>query len=394
MWDTSLKLEVNEKRFSLKYATIYTLIIIAVLFAPFAIYDKYRYSLEEVKTEIALKKKAIEIISEMEKFDPSIDKHFTYPRYKTYQSGLYDESANPIFTVIEDKISISNLKKGYSKQDDYRLYVMRLINGKYFGASYLVVATEFNIYAVLENILIIFLLILLIVFIFSFTILRNFAKPFKQINESLDEFIKDAMHEINTPLSIININIDVFSEKYGKNKYLSRIKSASKILATIYNDMNYLIKEQTINRSDKQSINFSDFLNKSVCYFQEIAELKNIELVSKIQDQVMIEFIPTKLQKIIDNNLSNAIKYSYENSSVIITLEKKADRVILGFKDFGIGIKEPQMIFSRYYRENNAKGGFGIGLNIVGKIINEENIEVKIESKLKKGTNFEYIFKK
>jgi signal transduction histidine kinase len=108
----------------------------------------------------------------------------------------------------------------------------------------------------------------------------------------------------------------------------------------------------------------------------------------------MLEFIPTKLQKIVDNNLSNAIKYSYENSKVIVTLKKDGDTAILGFRDFGIGIRDPDMIFSRYYREDNAKGGFGIGLNIVGKIINEENIKVKIESELTKGAYFEYIFKK
>ncbi len=388
-----MKLEINEKRFSLKYASIYTAIIIAILFAPFAIYDKYRYSLEEVKTEIALKKKAIQIINEMEKFNPNVDDYFTFPRYKSYQAGLYDNNANPIFSTMKSKVTTHTLKQGYSKLDGNRLYVMKFNNNRYFNATYLVVETEFNIYAVLENILIVFLLILIIIFLFSVTILKNFAKPFKQINKTLDDFIKDAMHEINTPLSIININIDMFSEKFGKNRYLSRIKSASKILSTIYNDMNYLIKEQTINRSDRQNINFSDFLKKSIDYFRDIAELKNIELISEIDDNIIIDFIPTKLQKIVDNNLSNAIKYSKENSKVILTLEKRENIIILGFRDFGIGIKEPQMIFSRYYREDNSKGGFGIGLNIVGKIVNEEGIDVEIESKLHQGSYFKYIFK-
>lgn len=55
------------------------------------------------------------------------------------------------------------------------------------------------------------------------------------------------MHEINTPLSIINLNSDLFANKYGENKYLWRIKSASKTLATIYNDMDYLVKEGRVN---------------------------------------------------------------------------------------------------------------------------------------------------
>ena len=385
-------LSLNERRFSIKYAVMYTVAIFVILAVPFAVYDKYRYTLQEVKTEIALKKKSIEIINEMEKYNPLIDGHFTFPRYKAFQSGLYDKSGNPIFSLIENKITTLNLKLGYNEIDGDRLYVVKFDDKRYFGASYLVIETEFDIYAVLQNILLIFILILIITFLFSFMILRSFAKPYKQINSTLDEFIKDAMHEINTPLSIININIDLFSEKFGKNKYLSRIKSASKILSSIYNDMNYLIKEQIINRSKSKVINFSDTLKKSADYFDDIAELRDIKLITKIDENIMIDFIPTKLQKIIDNNLSNAIKYSYEDSKVILSLIKKEDKIILEFQDFGIGIKEPEMIFSRYYREDNAKGGFGIGLNIVKKIIDEEDIEVKIESQLKKGSKFQYIF--
>ena len=200
------------------------------------------------------------------------------------------------------------------------------------------------------------------------------------------------MHEINTPLSIININIDMFTEKFGKNRYLSRIKSAAKILSSLYDDMNYLIKEQTINKTEKKRINFSKFLQKSVDYFKDIAELKDISLHLEVEENVYIDFVPTKLQKIVDNNLSNAIKYSYEGGEVIVSLKRIEDKIVLGFKDYGIGIKDTQKIFSRYYREDHTKGGFGIGLNIVGKIVNEEKIEVKIVSEPDKGSYFEYTF--
>ncbi len=388
-----MKLEVNEKRFSIKYAVIYTLLFFSILFVPFAIYAKYLYSIKEVKTEISLKEKALQIIDTMEQFDPKTNHYFEFPRYKLYQAGLYDKNGNPVFTLIDHNISVLDLKPGYHAKEPLRIYVSKLPENRYFHANYLVVATAFDIYAIWVNLLIIFFLLLIITFLFSFTILRNFAKPFKQINETLDEFIKDAMHEINTPLSIININIDIFTEKFGKNKYLSRIKSASKILSSIYNDMNYLIKEQTISKARRELIDFSAFLKRSTDYFQDIAELKNIKLVTDIEENIKIYFIPAKLQKIVDNNLSNAIKYSHENSQVIITLKKEANITILGFRDFGIGIKDTELIFSRYYREDNTKGGFGLGLNIVGKIIQEENIDVTIESTPKGGSYFEYRFK-
>ncbi len=387
-----MKLDINEYKFSLRYSIIYTLIVMVILLVPFAIYDNYTYNLEEVKTEMALKKKSIQIINEMEKFDGRYQSTFTFPRFKTYQAGLYDKNGNPIFTLIKEPISTLQLKQGYHKLGSYRFYVTEFPDENYFGARYLVVGTKFNIYTILFNILIIFLSILAVTFLFSFLILKNFSKPFKEINKALDDFIKDSMHEINTPLSIININIDMFTEKFGKNRHLSRIKSAAKILSSLYDDMNYLIKEQTINKTEKKRINFSKFLKKSADYFKDIAELKDIKLHLDIEDDIYIDFVPTKLQKIVDNNLSNAIKYSYEGKDVILSLKREGDKVILGFKDFGIGIKDTQKIFSRYYREDSTKGGFGIGLNIVGKIVNEENIEVKIVSEPEKGSYFEYTF--
>ncbi len=387
-----MKLDINESRFSLKYSIIYTLIVMAILLVPFAIYDNYTYNLEEVKTEIALKKKAIQIINEIERFDSRFQSTFIFPRFKSYQAGLYDKNGNIIFSLIKKPISALNLKQGYHRSGNYRYYVTEFPDESYFGAKYLVTGTEFNIYTILFNILIIFLSILSVTFLFSFLILKNFSRPFKEINRALDDFIKDSMHEINTPLSIININIDMFTEKFGKNRYLSRIKSAAKILSSLYDDMNYLIKEQTINKTEKKRINFSKFLQKSVDYFKDIAELKDISLHLEVEENVYIDFVPTKLQKIVDNNLSNAIKYSYEGGEVIVSLKRIEDKIVLGFKDYGIGIKDTQKIFSRYYREDHTKGGFGIGLNIVGKIVNEEKIEVKIVSEPDKGSYFEYTF--
>lgn len=350
------------------------------------------YSLEEAKTEIALKKTGIEIINEMEKYDATHNTYFEFPRFKKFTSGLYDDNYNPIFTLINsEEHGITYMNEGYHTLQNERVYVFEFKNSRYFGAKYLVVLTQFDNFSLFKNMIIVLLCIIFITFVLSWFILKNFAKPFRQMNDSLDNFIKDSMHEINTPLSIININIDMYHEKFGTNKYFLRIKSASKILSTIYNDMNYLIKEQTINNAKKTSIDFTQFLKKSVDYFHDIAELKGMKIESNIQEDVFIDFVPAKLQKIVDNTLSNAIKYGKEEK-VIVVLKKIEGKIVLSIEDFGIGIKEPEKIFSRYYREDDTKGGFGIGLNIVNKIINDENIKVYVTSKLNVGTKFEYIF--
>jgi len=74
-------------------------------------------------------------------------------------------------------------------------------------------------------------------------------------------------------------------------------------------------------------------------------------------------------------------------------LTKKEQRVIFSIKDEGVGMKEPEKVFERYYREDSFKGGFGIGLNIVKNIADQESIVIEVDSKLGKGSTFTYIFK-
>lgn len=95
----------------------------------------------------------------------------------------------------------------------------------------------------------------------------------------------------------------------------------------------------------------------------------------------------------IDNTLSNAIKYSDESSKIIISLNNNdKSKAIFSVKDFGKGIKDTEKIFDRYHREESIKGGFGIGLNIVKKICSKNSIEINVSTKINEGSTFTYYF--
>ncbi|MDQ7067835.1 MAG: hypothetical protein Q9M40_07585 [Sulfurimonas sp.] len=133
---------------------------------------------------------------------------------------------------------------------------------KYFLSNYLITESDISFSQLyLEASFIAFFIILLILLL-SFYILSNFSRPFKRVNERLDDFIQESMHEINTPLSIINVNVDLYDEIYGKNKYFNRIKSATKLLSTIYNDMDYLIKQNRVHYED-EIINLNGYLKEN-----------------------------------------------------------------------------------------------------------------------------------
>lgn len=345
-------------------------------------------NIHAIKNELFLKEKSLLIIKAMQDYNQNSE-YFEYPRFKTFESGLYDETFKPVFSLIDYQIRY--FKNGYHLDGDHAYLIIKLPKQRYFDARYLVVKNTISYAAVYEKVLIILFSIVVLVFILSIFFLRSFAKPFQQMNEQLDNFIKDSMHEINTPLSIINVNVDLYNRKHEENKYMQRMKAAAKVLSNIYNDMDYLIKHERLDY-EKSDIKIHTVLKERIEYFREVAKMKNIDIHSDLIECPLFHMNEKELQRVIDNNISNAIKYSYENSQIEISLFMKDSKCHMSFKDYGMGIKKTDKIFSRYYREDTSKGGFGIGLNIVKAIIEKENIELQIESQPKLGSTFLYIF--
>ena len=382
---------LKSQKFVKKYALLYTLAISIILLTPLIVYISLLINIDEAKLNLDLQNRAKEIIKLMDEYESDTKNSFYFPRFDDMKAGLYSSSFKPIFTLIEKTQDIDDFSYGFHKNKDLYYFIYPLPSDHYFKASYLIVSKRYIPTKIYLLALIIFVSIIIVLFFFSRYVLKSFSKPFEDVNKELDKFIRDSMHEINTPLSIININVDLFARKYGHSKYLHRIKSAAKTLSTIYDDMDYLIKYEKMEFK-KESIDFSTFLKKRVDYFKEIASLKSVEFDLIIQKDIKLFFNPTKLQRVVDNTISNAIKYSYDNKKIVVKLSKQDDKIIFSVQDFGIGIKDTKKILQRYYRESDQKGGFGIGLDIVKQIVDDEGIKMQINSKLKEGTTFIYTF--
>lgn len=381
-------LTFDSKRFALKYATIYTSILAIILITPLIIYVMLLLQIDKAKVELALQEQSKRVISSMQRYDNS-DKVYHFPRYKEYQTALYTNQYEELFSTLD--FEPSSFSEGFYNKDNHYYLIYTLPDRYYFNSKYLLVSTLHTANEIYFFALLVIVGILLMLFIFSLLLLKNFSAPFEHMNKQLDNFIKDSMHEINTPLSIINLNADLFANRYGDNKYLQRIKSASKTLATIYDDMDYLIKQGRVEHKI-QPINMGEFIQNRVEYFQAVANLKNIIIDTDIASDIIYDFSKTKLQRIVDNTISNAIKYSRDKSKIEIKFYKEDEKILFEVKDYGVGIANVDKIFSRYYRENEAKGGFGIGLNIVKDIIDEEGIVLSVESQMGEGTSFLYSF--
>lgn len=378
---------MNDVKYAFQNAFIYTALVAMILLAPLYVYTVYMKNIQEIRNELLLKQHAGIIVQAMNEFGIRNEESFNFPRFQLFQAGLYDSHFKPIFSLIKEPFE--NFSPGYHNQGDYVYFIMPLPEHRYFDATYLIIGNELSFAAIYEKVATILLVIAILVFLLSLFFLNHFAAPFKRVNKKLDNFIKDSVHEINTPLSIINVNIDLFNRKNPENKYLTRIKAAAKSLANIYNDMDYIIKNEKTGFTSEE-IQLDLYLKERIEYISEIAAMKNIRIESQIDCTASILFSSIKLQRIIDNNLSNAIKYSNQDTVIQVKLEPFEDGCTLSFKDNGIGIAEPKKIFERYYREESDKSGFGIGLNIVKQIIDDAGIKLEISSELGKGSCFSY----
>lgn len=214
----------------------------------------------------------------------------------------------------------------------------------------------------------------------------------KQLVNMQDSFIKHSIHEINTPLAVIMTHIDIYKMKYGQNSYLSKIEAASKMIANIYDDLSYMVKKDRIVY-EKHWINFSAFLHERIVFFEEIAVGNGHKIQEEIEEGIVIYFNEIELQRIIDNNLSNAVKYAKKSTEIEIRLYKEKDTAVLKCSTHSKKIEDTKQIFEAFHQEETKAGGFGLGLEIVGAICQKEDIRIEVDSD-DKLTTFSYYFKK
>ncbi|PUE66786.1 hybrid sensor histidine kinase/response regulator [Arcobacter lacus] len=208
--------------------------------------------------------------------------------------------------------------------------------------------------------------------------------------EVQDFFLKKIIHEMNTPLSIIGLNIDNLESTLGYKEQFEAIKASSKSLSSIYNDLYYLTKKEKRTIEEK-SINLVRFLSSRVAFFDEMANIKNIDIALDIYKEFDIFMDSYELERVIDNTISNAIKYSFENSTIEITLDKEDENYILSIKDEGIGITDTKAVFQAYYQQKDKNIGLGLGLSIVKEICDKNEIKIELNSE-NNNTVFKYIF--
>ena len=313
------------------------------------------------------------------------DKQREYPRDPRFKSAIYDIEYKKIFSLLDDP-NVSLDKEIYITGN--HIHFVKMLDEFYLGTRYLVIEIEDDGLWRKEIWMHIFgygLLAFILFMIPGFFLARMFVRPMKDSIMLLDRFIKDTTHELNTPLSAILANIEMMDTgvMVEKNrKKLNRINIAAKTVSVLYKDLTYLTLEQE-KEEHIERIDLNALIVDRAEYFSVLAESKRLACELDLSEAYM-DADRRKITRMIDNLISNAIKYNKRNGTVGIRLRPG----YLEVWDSGIGIAKEKIpfMFDRYMRFNESEGGFGVGLSIVKMIASEYGIRIEVLSAEGEGT--------
>lgn len=368
------------------FALILTFLTLLVVLFPTLNYLSASLRLSQFNQERELRLYANEIEKSIYDISP-MQKTFLFPRSILYKSALLDTSNRIVFSLIEEPIPSFD---GQFYKGEYSLFYKQSLRENPLHVSFLIVQKELSYSQVIFDSLVMIGVVLSGMFAISFLLMKMLLKPYIEASTRMNNFFTDVMHELKTPLGIMQLNIEGLSNRY-KDKRLSRSLAALSTLATLYDDLEYLIKNKTITYT-QETLDFSLFLEDRISYFESLAASKEITLIRCIEPELHATINRIELQRIVDNNLTNAIKYSHPKKKIKLVLQKEESVIVFRIKDEGVGIKEINKIFERHYRGDIFKGGFGIGLSIVKSICDKYAIAIEVISKEKEGSEFIYRF--
>ena len=383
-WDINLR--SREKKTLRSFLFLYAFLTLLILaFVAFLYYGLERDLMLQHQRE-TLSNLTNEQIARLKSLHVNFEKEQTYPRDERFNSAIYDSSLKQIFSTLGTR-TVNLYEDIYLKND--RIYFIKELESYYLGARYIVLevpAPPAWSEKVFRKLLGYGALIFFILVLIGYFLLGLLLRPMKDTIALLDRFIKDTTHELNTPVNAILSNIemmDLQSLDESMLKKIKRITIASKTISNLYDDLTYLVLSHKIISQD-ETIDLKLLLEERLEYFSLLFESKKIQLSHTLEEGIYLTIDRKKITKLIDNILSNAIKYNKIGGFIEVTLGQQG----IAIKDSGRGIEKSQInqVFERYSRFDRSVGGFGIGLSIVASIAKEYALHVKLDSVLDEGT--------
>ena len=399
---------LNKKIFFTIFS-ILTLFLITVL----GIYNYQNYSFEKsrVKNNLFMMDRAFHkpLDDSKERFDENDRKFMDSVVYTVNLdenneiTGIIDHSTLSGETT---KIKEKALEILEEVDDDYE-YIGNLYFNKYSYAfkdkSKLIIVDNSKTNERLQNILkitlILFLVFEVVIVIISKAISRLISRPVEDTFNKQKRFIEDASHELKTPIAVIMANAEMLEKNKKEDKWLKNIVNETERMNKLVKDLLDLAKlENGVNKGSYTISNISKEIEKTILTFESMAFENNIKLDYKIEEDIKLNCNANQIKQLVAILLDNAIKHSYKDKKVKVSLYKQKEEIFLNVVNNGDTINKADLskIFERFYRvdssRNRSQNRYGLGLAIAKNIVENHNGKITVESSNNK-TTFQVVFK-
>jgi len=236
---------------------------------------------------------------------------------------------------------------------------------------------------------------IVVVFFLIFFFSGQIIRPIAQSYEKQRRFITDAGHELKTPLTIINANVDVLEMELGENEYLTDIHRQTGRLTRLTNDLVMLSRMEEAETT-MQMIDFpaSEVVEETVLPFQKMAQTQQKQLNWKIQPNLTLCGNYRAMEQLVCLLMDNALKYTPEGGNIRLAFVQTGRNACLTVVNDTIESVERtdlEHIFDRFYRTDASRncetGGYGIGLSVAKAIVTAHG--GKIQASAPNGNTFQ-----
>ncbi len=231
-------------------------------------------------------------------------------------------------------------------------------------------------------------------------------RPIRENFELQKKFIADASHELRTPITVIQTNVEVLKMKEDEHisdnmEWLSNIDNECDTMGTLISELLTTAQnEKPEKKEERLRFSMTDLCVETVELMRPLAREKDIRLESAVASGITYFGNPGKIRQLLRIFLDNALKYTPAGGLVVLGLSENKRSIVIKFSDNGLGIpeKDQQKIFSRFYRVDDARsratGGTGLGLNIADSIVRNSGGKIKLDSEPGKGSCFTVLLPK
>jgi two-component system OmpR family sensor kinase len=375
----------SERKSLRRFLALYALLMLGIFALSAALY--YRY--EEQRMLLGYKSRMIDYAAEqirrLRSLHESFPRERRYPRDSRFRSAIYDLEYTQIFSTLRNN-RVDFLGDIYRR--DGVIHFVKLLDNYYLGAKYLFIELPEDRAWLRETWLRILgagILLGGILALLGLYLARLFLRPMRRSIQLLDDFIQDTTHELNTPLSAILGNVEMIDPRRLEErdrKRFERIAVAARSVSALYEDLKFLTLERHRPVEDRP-LEVAELLEERLEYFEILMRSKGIRVERDLAPARMVAD-RRLIARLVDNLLSNAVKYNRRGGRIRVRLRPGELRI----EDTGVGMSERAIeeVFERYRRFDESEGGFGLGLDIVKRIVEHYGMRIRLESEEGEGT--------